>query len=31
VVTPIATGFVSTRGVIFVALDDDDHRDHEDR
>jgi hypothetical protein len=31
VVTPIATGFVSTRGVIFVKLDDDDHGDREDR
>jgi hypothetical protein len=29
--TPIATGFVSTRGMIFVALDEDRRGDREDR
>ncbi len=28
--TPIATGFLSTRGMIFVPLDEDKDRDHDD-
>jgi hypothetical protein len=28
VLTPIATGFGSTRGMVFVSDDDREHRDH---